>query len=116
MGTEPANTPDGRAGTQNRLYLVDDPSIASKMRGNPAKAIRKHFIVSRYNMSLHWINHGGGHLARSPLGLYMTYQSFDLELGAVCWFGKFEIDGKLLGFGLFGTLSPLDAVYKDGNS
>ena len=55
-------------------------------------------------MCLHWINHSGGHLARSPLGLYLTYQSFDLESGALCWFGKFEIDGKLLGFGPFDTL------------
>jgi hypothetical protein len=58
-------------------------------------------------MMLHWISCGPGYLARSTLGIYMVYESFDFELGTDRWYAKFEVGGQWVDFEGFD--SPNDA-------
>jgi hypothetical protein len=58
-------------------------------------------------MALHWIDCHPGYLARSRLGIYMVYQSFDVETGTLRWFAKFETEGQWVEFAGFD--SPNDA-------
>ena len=58
-------------------------------------------MVNIVRVILRWISCGPGYLARSRLGVYMVYQSFDFEMGTHRWFAKFETKGQWIDFEAF---------------
>jgi hypothetical protein len=54
---------------------------------------------------LHWIDSHPGYLAEWTDGLYLVYQSFNIELGKFRWMARFQTKDQRLDFGGFDSLN-----------